>query len=138
MPNYATIEDIPSENRDALTLALIEHASALITKTVKRATFRRAPDGLPVSQAIRDILTTATVQQVVFWNTNGINPALINAHAPTGRVIASKSLDGASFTYAGTSQEAARVQAARDTLCQLATLTLANAHLTIGHPRAIG
>lgn len=95
---YAAVTDLPEAYRtDPLAEPLILHASALVTNAIASARFATDEDGMPTGD---DLLAAraAVVSQVSTWLSTGVNP--ITGHAAKPAVVASKSTNGSSVSYA--------------------------------------
>lgn len=88
-----------SEPVPADATLLLRKASALVLDATKAAVYRTTPDGYPVAPAYLDTLTSATYTQAEAWSRAGITPGTTLVEASSKRVVASKSLGGASVSY---------------------------------------
>lgn len=110
----------------------LQAASGLVQHATMGAWYTTYSDGTAVNPAIRNALRDATLAQALFWAANEIDPtAGTLGGAGDGRVVASKSIKGASVSYdTGAAREAARARAeAATTLAHSAVLILSSAGL---------
>lgn len=143
MLTYATVEEATERLLEAgqadppaaLLTMMLEYASLLVTHETRRAAFRRDAAGLPVSETIAGILRDATLAQIACWVMNGITPGVV---ASGSRVVASKSLDGASITYADSERITTAQRELAEGLCPHARMILSTAQLSGGHPSVTG
>lgn len=83
---------------------LLRRASSLVGEAIKAALYRVDVNGYPLNPAYRTALAEATCAQASAWSTNGIDPTAGRAGAKAA--IASKSLGGASVSYASYAADA--------------------------------
>ena len=92
--------DSESPTAPANATVLIRAASALIDKAIESAFYAVDSDDLPTDPKVAAALADATCEQAQAWALNGIDPRKSAAVlAQSGRVVASKSLDGISVSY---------------------------------------
>lgn len=112
---------------------LLRAASYLIRRETLLARYKTV-GGQPADPEVRDAFKDATTEQARWWAANDVDPA--RSSIGSGKVVASKTIKGASVSYdtgAAAAAQQARADAA-DTLAPLARQILADAGLLGGAP----
>lgn len=117
--------------------ALLRSASRLVRRDTVTAVYDVDTAGNATNSVVIDALRDATCAQAAAWDDQKINP-LAGGVVVANPVATSKSLDGASITYAGAQQAAAVRAAIADCLVPEAVDILTAAGLTSGRPLTYG
>lgn len=129
------LERLGAQDPPADPAGLLSAASALVARLTAGAVYATFTDGTAVDPRIRSALRDATLAQAAYWIANDLDPTAGSlAASDAGKVVASKTIKGASISYdaAAAREHAAARSAALVTLCPPSLLTLEAAGLTTG------
>lgn len=112
-----------------LATVLLRHASSLVAGATAAAVYRVDAEGLPADTKLREALRDATCEQAGQWSLHGLDPR--KGATQLTRLVASKSLNGASVSYEANAaaQAALNALASGDELTAAAWAILDNAGL---------